>query len=367
LIEVLVGKTEGCAMNQQLAWGLPGVLFLFCVCVASVEGQQPEPLLRLPNKTPLLKALSVSPDGRYLAYCGGFRHPIIVWDLTTNKQAAVLKTDIADFTDLLFSPDGRILVACHAELNRNTFIRAWAVDKWKELGDFGNNTLRRLAFSSNGRQLFTAGLNSFVTCWDITKQEVLWQKDPTNRSTSVWVDRLAVSPDDNWLGVTTARDPVGDMLLPVAVMVLNLKDRKEVFRHQRHVLFVSGIAFSPDSKYLASASRYQVLLYDFIKGTEVFAADTKGFAKAIAFTENGKSLLIGQAEQRGVLVLDVPSGKPLASFAEKQTVTGMAVFDGSKKVITFHERYEGDGQKDGILIWDLEAILKRARAEKDKK
>jgi WD40 repeat protein len=224
-------------MTPQHTWAVLAFLLLSFACVFRVQGQQPEPVLRLPNKYPGTRGLSVSKDARYLAYCNDLR-PVIVWDLTTNKQAAVLKS-ANRVEDVVFSPDSKTLVACHADNQKLPLIRVWAVDTWKELAGFGDSIVWILAFSSDGRQLFAAGGYN-VTSWDVAKREALWQvkiqqiKNPENANLGISVDRLAVSPDDKWLAVATARKNVGDVLPPIAVMVLDLKNRPDRCPEGRH-------------------------------------------------------------------------------------------------------------------------------------
>jgi WD40 repeat protein len=350
-------------------FAMPGKPALVCSSWPGVAHtlpqQEPQPDFCLPIETPFVYGVAISPDARYLAYCGYTPRGVFVWDLTKKQVAVTLDAGSREVRDVTFSPDGKVLAAGPAD--KGPHVKLWEVGSWKELASLQDDIYFRymLGFSADSKHVLAAGGNG-ITAWEWATQQQLWRAQLKLRNP---LSGLSTSPDGKLLAVGTQEKRCGNddsPPRPGEVVVLTLKDGKEVFRHERHRSAVYQVVFSPDGKYVASAGDEQtVAIYDAQQGTGALFT-IKGYGldgvNTVAFAADSKTLLIG-FERGGVLVMDVPSWKQIVHFAAKVPIRHLRVFAQGKKLLTVHERPE-----DGLLqIWDLEGILKSARAASNQK
>jgi WD40 repeat protein len=112
-----------------------------------------------------------SPDGQTLASgSSGFAedYAVRLWDVASGEVLHTLEGHTADVKDLVFSPDGRILVSC----DRDGIIRLWDVATAQQVQaleqEWGVNTV---AFSPDGGVLATGGFDHLVRLWGVRPGE----------------------------------------------------------------------------------------------------------------------------------------------------------------------------------------------------
>ena len=158
----------------------------------------------------LPEAVQYSPDGRWIAAAGG-GNGIVLWpaDAREDRTPFLLAFSIwsklssrtannthsfSDITDLIFSPDSRMLVTMTASDGAEVWdiqTRRRITELKGEKGDFA-----KIAFSADGRTLANAG-NGAIRTWDVST----WKPFLTIKTTSRRINSLAFSPDGRHLAL----------------------------------------------------------------------------------------------------------------------------------------------------------------------
>jgi hypothetical protein len=154
------------------------------------------------------------------------------------------------------------------------------------------------------------------------------------------VSGVAFSPDGKIVATTG-----GDAL----IRLWDVTARKELRRCEGHQGFIITVAFAPDGKLLASGGHEkEIHLWDSATGKEVrrFAGHSGGIHQ-IVFSPDGKTLVSGGFDEN-VGVWDVATGKELRRIrAHGRVVYAVAISSDGKLLAT-------GGDEEGIIrLWDL--------------
>ena len=311
-------------------------------------------------------AASVSPDGNTL-YAGERSGRTMVYDLETGKIKRTLEGHEELVYDIQASADGSLFASSSKDgtvklwrgermpiLSRefqiaddpeNTFCVAYSPDgsllavggKDKTISLFDAKTRKvlrqlsghtgmvfRVVFTKDGNSLLSGGSDGTVRLWDASTGEELAKWTPGG--TTLGVRSLALSPDGkqfaagNWDGETRVWD---------------LESRKELFQLPKQSLPISGLAFSPDGKIIASCTgRWQnpnpagvVLLWNAQTGKNLATfSDPAADIKGLLFTEDGKTLIsYAYATEKALSIWDVADKKLLRTYSHDRTITAAAV------------------------------------------
>jgi WD40 repeat protein len=300
-----------------------------------------------------VNCIAVSPDGRFLAYCGT-NNGVVIWDLTARKKASVLKVDSRELVQVAFSRDGKMLAASASDPAGTPAVTFWSVDSWKKLGTIPDCSW--IAFSADSKSMMVAGGHE-IRAWDISSKKQKWSVRIELQKRD-HLHSLVASADGTLLAVATQRLNFGEPDEPSAVIVLWATNGKESFTHKLHSEFVNQVVFAPDSKYVASAGggAKTTVICETSKGKPVVTLKLFRRVQCLCFTNDSKNVLIG-TDDSGVHVLDVISGQRIAGFGGEEQVREIVVFEEGKKVAIVRPNA-------GIEIWNLEKILKMAKAPK---
>jgi WD40 repeat protein len=209
----------------------------------------------LPPQEWAVLSLAFSPDCRTLATGTAFSH-LRLWDVATGRMRRKLwemprtvgPNYVRTCNSLLFSPDGKLLVAGYGSTNwggrdYEPVLRVWDTATWRPLRTLHGHrhAISALAFSADGKILVTGSYDRTVRFW----QAGTWRLLRTLADFSERVESVILSPDGRKMAVGCADGSIYWREFPAGKVVRVLNG---------HRMSARSIAFSPDGKRLASAS-----------------------------------------------------------------------------------------------------------------
>ena len=310
-----------------------------------------------------VNALVFSSDGKILA-SGGFANPVIqLWDLKTDSKLTTLKLAErhGSITALAFSEDDTILISLDTfgdiiywdvntgsklldprnvdtyevgALSENgniaaigdkngTQIHLWNTTMgrrrmtlnghagfFKEDGDEWEAEIRMLAFTQDGKTLASASEDETVMLWNTQNGA----KRATLKGHQDWVTTVAFSLDSKIVAS-------GDTNKIIKVWDVDTGRERATLKGHKNT--INALTFAPEgtplySKCLASGSADGTIRFwnpDIGQELATFTAGHTEWVKAIAFTENGTTL-VSAALNGTVEVWNLKTGQELTTFTE---------------------------------------------------
>jgi WD40 repeat protein len=255
------------------------------VALLRVEGGEQIASLDLGGR---VTGLAFDPTGRFLATAsedGAAR----VMEVDGGEEIGRLsfgKGDLAAVEDVAFSPDGGLVAA----INEGGQVCLWDLSRRSERGCmFTEGQGLRLAFSPDGARIATASEN-FAVVWDIASGERLHRFDHIDLLGDAkmahwhWLSGIGFSPDGRFLATAS-----GDR----TARVWDLSSGQEALR-----LDVAGpvaaLAFAPDGRRLATATDLGTIrVWATLSGRELFRIGTGSTVQALSFSPDGQQLAAG--------------------------------------------------------------------------
>lgn len=273
----------------------------------------------------------------------GRRIQLVGWLLPVLVLAAYLaRWDVPTVAWLGFSPDGHTLAAL-IETNSRLPVRKlvlWDVPSWKQRAavDLPFCGLRG-AFSPDGRRLAVCGTSGTVSVRDTTDGS----ERLTFRSHDWMLTGLAYSPD----GRTIATAGAADEHSPVRIWDANSGELQADWPQPSDVY---SLAFSPDGKQLAVAGAGgPVRIGNFGSGTSIGSWQVlPGSDRFVLFAPDGELLITGQRGP-GFQIWNVKTAKLVVAVPDKHVFARVFSADG-RFLLTAGDHWDGT-----VRVWELPA------------
>jgi WD40 repeat protein len=326
---------SGCCRFQ---FALPLVA---AIIFASAGRAAPSEPITLKGHDGWVGGVAFSPDGKTIATASADK-TVKFWNAANGKELATLDAHGDVVTAVTFSKDGKQF----ATASFDGTAKLWDAADRKPLQTFRSErgAVLTVAFNPNGRTLATGGIDGAVRVWELEPGKA----KPGGRIQRVhdsWVNALTYRPDGEGLASVSSDNEIRFNPSVGKLIIVRPKIGE-----------VRSAAFSPDSKLLATGTRYGVTKVWDDNGDEVASLKSKhgGDVWAVAFSPDGKTLATADGDWNkpsDVVLWETTTWKERARLKHTNEVLCIA-FHPKKPILA-----AGAWDKT-VKVWDLTELLK---------
>lgn len=250
-------------------------------------------------------------------YAVGYKNgKIRLKDATTGKHLKTFQGPKGRISQLVFSPDGTLLVANTS----NAPNRLWDVNTGKSIKDLTQNATMWgiLTFSQDGKTLVCQKQSGEIELWDVATKML---RTTLGEDLRIPIHTLAFSSDAKTI---VAANPNGE----IRIWDTNTGAEVSVFS-TGHTRKFGALAFSPDSTLLASGHINTIVLWDARTFTQLSnRVDTNAWINAVGFSPDGSTL------------------NSVKSFSFKKRTRGPFIKEGVLSTLSLWDTRTGDKLSD---------------------
>jgi WD40 repeat protein len=326
----------------------------------STSGKQ---LAELKSHPESIDSVAFSPDGKKLVTSGDYGKARL-WN-TSGNQLAEFKGHHGWVKNVVFSPDGKQL----ATSGGDDTVNLWDIYGNQQGTIKTQQEITNLAFSSNGKSLATSGNNGIVYLWN-----TFGKKIDTIKVNQKDIADMLFSPDGKYLAISGEVDNTPSWWGRIVTVTLwNISSKQKTEIDNQHKNLINGVAFSPDSKQLATSGSDDIARLWNISGKQL--AEFKGHqgrVNNVVFSPDGKQLATSGDD--GMARLWDTSGRQLAEIQGNQgSITSVVFTPDGKQLATSGDNgttrlWQVGGMSD-LLVRNCDRIrnyLKNKIAETDR-
>jgi WD40 repeat protein len=275
--------------------------------------------------------VSFSPNGKMLATAGE-NNTVKFWTLDGKKIKTLKPIKLSERVKIMsFSPDGKTL----ATSSQFDTVKLWKVDDGNKIREIDNYGAMNMRFSPDGKNITLVNKDGTIKLWSI--KNVLLKN--TNPCVNITFNAVSLSPDENLLAYNLT-----DSSLYKNTIFLGSPTPRGCYDFYflnvlNHNDSIASLSFSPDGKWLASASKDKtVKLWRVDKAKSLYLPeDGKNRITRVKYSRDGKTIAIGRNDntveirqdgtQSKILPADSsilsfsPDGKTLATGSTEDIVT----------------------------------------------
>lgn len=265
--------------------------------------------------------------------------------LAVITKANPTMTAVTQLTRVLTSPPTKEPTS---QLTSTSAINLHDLTQWDIIRSFSIHRPQDLVFSPDGKNLAAAPYAQYASLWEMPGGE---EKSPIGNSTGRWIYSVAFSPDSKILA-TAGRGWLNDLPAP-EVTLWDATSGLLVKQLWGHKADVHRLAFSPDGSVLASGSgsiyytkEGEVILWDIPGGNRRALISTYTSAISLAFSPDGNILAVGTGNEK-VILFDAHKGTQLKVMeGQKGAVVGVAFSSDGRTLVSASVNNQ-------IFFWDV--------------
>ncbi len=262
-----------------------------------------------------------------------------VWDASTGKVAWQEETKEL-FTDITFSPDGRLMAAA----TFNGWIGFWDAAAGARIGTLAGHRgeIHRIRFSPDGKSLASGGRDRVVRIWDVSDSRL--RLELRGHESDIW--DVAFTTDGTRLASSSLLDGI------VKLWDLERGQESVELSHDSPSpvrLPTFGLAFSPDGRELVAAGAAGALqAWRTERKTPLFKMDNKDMAgRNWVAIGPGSDVLATLDEKRFIVLRDAMTGAPIRTLDSSDGSRVGAISPDGQHLAVGHD------SSPTIRIWEL--------------